>query len=75
MIGQCGDVAARLRMEPSLGSPGKTRLPSASDVGTGTGRLPHQAIIHVAGINMLWRSSEASIRGCVGSAMARAREH
>ena len=41
---------------------GEARLTSA-------GRLPFQAIIHVAGINMLWRSSEYSIRKSVSSAM------
>ena len=42
---------------------GEARLTSA-------GRLPFKGIIHVAGINMLWRSSEYSIRKCVTSAMA-----
>jgi O-acetyl-ADP-ribose deacetylase (regulator of RNase III) len=41
---------------------------------TGAGRLPHRAIIHVAGISMLWVASEASIRACVSSALVRARE-
>ncbi|MEM7261854.1 MAG: macro domain-containing protein [Planctomycetota bacterium] len=41
---------------------------------TGAGKLPHRAIIHVAGINMLWRSSERSIRGSVASAMKIASE-
>ncbi len=36
---------------------------------TGAGRLPFRGIIHVAGINMLWRASEASSRGGVRSAM------
>lgn len=42
---------------------------------TSAGELPHKAIIHVAGINMLWRSSEQSIRLSVSNATARAREH
>jgi O-acetyl-ADP-ribose deacetylase len=37
---------------------------------TGAGRLPFRGIIHVAGINMLWRASIQSIRGSVRSAMA-----
>jgi O-acetyl-ADP-ribose deacetylase (regulator of RNase III) len=41
---------------------------------TSAGRLPFQAIIHVAGINMLWRSSEWSIRQSVRSTMALAVE-
>jgi len=41
---------------------------------TSAGRLPFKAIIHVAGINMLWRASEWSIRECVRNAMALAQE-
>jgi O-acetyl-ADP-ribose deacetylase len=36
--------------------------------------LPFKAIIHVAGINMLWRASEWSIRQSVRNAMALAYE-
>ena len=36
--------------------------------------MPFKSIIHVAGINVLWRSSERSIRDAVRSAMAIARE-
>lgn len=38
-------------------------------VKTSAGKLPYKAIIHVAGINMLWRSSEKTIRSCVRSAV------
>jgi O-acetyl-ADP-ribose deacetylase (regulator of RNase III) len=44
-------------------------LPLGGAVLTGAGRLPQRGIIHVAGINMLWRASEGSIRGSVTSAM------
>jgi len=44
-------------------------IPLGGAVETGAGRLPFRAIIHVAGINMLWRSSEGSIRRSVRSAM------
>lgn len=44
-------------------------LPLGSAVMTGPGKLPHQAIIHVAGISMLWRSSEKAIRDCVRNAL------
>ncbi len=47
---------------------GEARLTSA-------GKLPFKAIIHVAGINMLWRASEASIRGSVRNALALVNEH
>ncbi len=41
---------------------------------TGPGNLPFRGIIHVAGINMLWRASEASIRDSVRNAMNIARD-
>ena len=44
-------------------------IPLGGAVLTSAGRLPFKAIIHVAGINMLWRASEKSIRGSVRSAM------
>lgn len=44
-------------------------IPLGEAVITGPGRLPHKAIIHVAGINLLWRSSERSIRASVRSAI------
>ncbi len=49
-------------------------IPLASAVLTSAGRLPFKAIIHVAGINMLWRASEWSIRQSVRNAMALAHE-
>ena len=49
-------------------------IPLGGAVVTGAGRLPFRAIIHVAGISMLWRSSERAIRGCVRSALAIARD-
>lgn len=36
---------------------------------TGAGRLPFRAIIHVAGINLLWFATERSVRHSVRSAM------
>jgi O-acetyl-ADP-ribose deacetylase (regulator of RNase III) len=44
-------------------------IPLGGAVLTGAGRLPYRGIIHVAGINLLWRASERSIRGSVFSAM------
>jgi len=41
---------------------GQARLTSA-------GRLPFKAIVHVAGIDLLWRASEQSIRDSVRSTM------
>jgi O-acetyl-ADP-ribose deacetylase (regulator of RNase III) len=47
---------------------GRARLTSA-------GRLPQRGIIHVAGIDLLWRASPGSIRDSVRSAMALVDEH
>jgi O-acetyl-ADP-ribose deacetylase len=44
-------------------------IPLGGAVITGAGRLPYRGIIHVAGINLLWRASEQSIRRSVASAM------
>lgn len=41
---------------------------------TSAGRLPFKGIIHVAGINMLWRASERSIRDSVKNAVRLAHE-
>ena len=45
-------------------------IPLGGAVVTGPGRLPFEAIIHVAGIDMLWRASERSIRDSVRNALA-----
>jgi O-acetyl-ADP-ribose deacetylase (regulator of RNase III) len=42
---------------------------------TSAGTLPFRGIIHVAGINMLWRASEQSIRDSVRNAMRIAHEN
>src|SRR5215472_12162336 len=39
----------------------KGPIPLGGAVLTSAGRLPHKAIIHVAGINMFWRSTETSV--------------
>lgn len=44
-------------------------IPLGGAVLTSAGRLPFRGIIHVAGINMLWRSSDRSVRQSVRSAM------
>jgi len=49
-------------------------IPLGGAVLTSAGRLPFKAIIHVAGINMLWRASEWSIHQCVRNAMTLAHE-
>lgn len=44
-------------------------MPLGSAVLSSAGRLPFRAIIHVAGIDLLWRASEMSIRGSARSAI------
>ncbi len=44
-------------------------IPLGQAVATSAGRLPYKAIIHVAGINMLWRASKQSIENSVRNAM------
>lgn len=44
-------------------------LPLGAAVLTSAGRLPFKGIIHVAGINALWRASEFSIRQSVRNAV------
>ena len=50
-------------------------IPLGGAVLTSAGRLPFKAIIHVAGINLLWRASERSIRDSVRNALDLAQEH
>ncbi len=50
-------------------------IPLGAAVLTSAGKLPLKGIIHVAGINMLWRASERSIRDSVKNALDLAAEH
>jgi O-acetyl-ADP-ribose deacetylase len=50
-------------------------IPLGGAVLTGAGKLPFKGIIHVAGISMLWRSSERSIRASVSNALVVAQAH
>src|SRR6266478_4848074 len=49
-------------------------IPLGGAVLTSAGRLPFKGIIHVAGINMLWRASERSIRDSAKNAIRLAYE-
>lgn len=44
-------------------------IPLGGAVHTSAGNLPYKALIHVAGINMLWRASERSICDSVRNAV------
>ena len=67
--GVSGAIKKRAGLAPfrELGKLGA--IPLGHAVETTAGKLPFKSIIHVAGINMLWRSSERSIRDSVRNAM------
>lgn len=67
--GVSGAIKRRAGFQPfrELGRFGA--IPLGQAVETSAGRLPFKSIIHVAGINMLWRSSERSIRDSVRNAI------
>ncbi|GIW79455.1 MAG: hypothetical protein KatS3mg105_1262 [Gemmatales bacterium] len=68
--GVSGAIKKRGGLQPfrELGRMGA--IPLGGAVETSAGKLPFKSIIHVAGINLLWRSSERSIRDSVRNAMA-----
>lgn len=49
-------------------------IPLGGAVLTTAGQLPHRAIVHVAGISLLWRASERSVRGSVRNALVLAQQ-
>jgi O-acetyl-ADP-ribose deacetylase (regulator of RNase III) len=73
--GVSGAIKRRAGYAPfrEVGRRGPVRLGTA--VLTSAGRLPHRGIIHVAGINLLWRSSERAIRDSARSAVRLAEGH
>jgi O-acetyl-ADP-ribose deacetylase (regulator of RNase III) len=68
--GVSGAIKRRGGKEPFRELARMGAIPLGGAVETGPGRLPFKAIIHVAGISLLWRSSEQSVRQCVRNAMA-----
>ena len=73
--GVSGAIKRRAGLAPFRELARRGAIPLGHAVVTGAGRLPFKHIIHVAGINMLWRASERSIRDSVASALRAAREH
>lgn len=71
--GVSGAIKRRAGYGPFRELARKGPIPLGGAVETGAGRLRFRAIIHVAGISMLWRSSERAIRDSVRSALAIAR--
>lgn len=72
--GVSGDIKRRAGTGPFREVARHGPMPLGSAVATAAGRLPFRAIIHVAGINMWWRSSPKSVRDSVRNAMALARD-
>ena len=67
--GVSGAITRRGGREPFKELAKHGPIPLVGAVLTAGRRLPFEAIIHVAGINMLWRASERSIRDSVRNAM------
>jgi O-acetyl-ADP-ribose deacetylase len=72
--GVSGTIKRRAGYQPFCELALKGPIPLDGAVETSAGKLSFKAIIHVAGINLLWRSSEPAIRACVRSALKIARE-
>jgi len=68
--GVSGAIKRRAGYRPFIEVGRAGAIPLGGAVITAAGRLPFKAIIHVAGINMLWRATTESIQGSVRSAMA-----
>ena len=68
--GVSGAIKRRGGKEPFRELNRNGMIPLGAAVETGAGNLPFKAIIHVAGSNLLWRSSQWSIRQSVRSALA-----
>jgi O-acetyl-ADP-ribose deacetylase (regulator of RNase III) len=67
--GVSGAIKRRGGVEPFRELRRHGPIPLGGAVRTGAGRLPFRAIIHVAGINLLWRASERSIRDAARNAL------
>jgi O-acetyl-ADP-ribose deacetylase len=67
--GVSGAIKKRAGTEPFRELRTKGLIPLGQAVETSAGALPFKAIIHVAGINLLWRSSERSVRDSVRNAL------
>jgi len=72
--GVSGAIKRRAGYAPFRELSKKGILPLGAAVQTTAGRLPFKAIIHVAGINLLWRATEDSIRLSVCNALELAKQ-
>ena len=67
--GVSGAIKRRAGLEPFRKLAKMKMIPLGGAVETTAGRLPFKSIIHVAGISLIWRSSELAIRGSVTNAL------
>ncbi len=67
--GVSGAIKKRAGLEPFRELRRHGLIPLGGAVATGAGKLPFKAIIHVAGIDVLWRASRESIQGSVRNAL------
>lgn len=72
--GVSGAIKRRAGVQPFRELARLGPMPLGSAAVTSAGRLPFAGIIHVAGIDLLWRASERSIRESVRHAMALAEQ-
>lgn len=72
--GVSGAIKKRGGLEPFRELSKMKMIPLGGAVISGAGRLPFKAIIHVAGINLIWRASQRSIRDSVNNAMVLAKD-
>jgi O-acetyl-ADP-ribose deacetylase (regulator of RNase III) len=73
--GVSGAIKKRGGLEPFREVAKHGPIPLGQAVLTGAGALPFLGVIHVAGINILWRASERSIRDSVHNAMRVVHQH
>lgn len=72
--GVSGAIKRRAGLQPFREVAKHGPIPLGEAVVTSAGKLDFAAIVHVAGISMWWRASEASVRGSVRSALRLANE-
>lgn len=72
--GVSGAIKRRAGLEPFRELARLGPIPLGGAVVTSAGRLPYRFMIHVAGINMLWRATPDSIRDATRNAVRLAAE-
>lgn len=72
--GVSGAIKRRAGLQPFWEVAKYGAIPLGHAVLTSAGKLPYKGIIHVAGINLLWRATERSIRDSVRHSLQLAEE-